>query len=730
MYVSLDKSGITFEISLYFAPRKLMCAAMQSQQMPLFISCPGDLEYLLSDELTSLGLAVTKTSPMGIYGDADLETIYRICLWSRVANRVQLILAVGQVRNADAVYEFSKTVEWEKIFSEEKTLAVEFHGQSDFIRNTMFGAQRVKDGIVDYFRTKGARPDVDKVKPNIRIHAHLHHNQLTLSLDLVGYSLHQRGYRQLAGGAPIKENVAAAMLIRAGWPDLAKQNYNLVDPFCGSGTILIEGALMATETAPGLLRNDQALVHWLGHQPDVWTKMREDAQKKRQPLSNKIFGFDNDADVLIIAENNAKKAGCDSINFNEQSIENFQTIPGQGLFIANPPFGERLDDPNTLIPLYQNIGKALYQHCQGWQAAILTSNTMLAQAIGLRVNKKYSIYNGAIKAKLYCYQLDETNRYKFNHEKKFSAHGEMLFNRLIKNKKHLAKWLKRTDTSCYRLYDADIPEYAFAIDVYNDWAHVQEYAPPLEIPAHKAEQRVLDMLQVLPEVLGIPADHIALKQRKRQKGKEQYQTFDNKNETITVTEGAAKLKVNLFDYIDTGLFLDHRLLRLMFSQNMQGKRFLNCFCYTGTASVHAALSGASTTNVDLSNTYLSWAEDNFRLNSLSLHDHHFIQADCLVWLEKCNERFDVIFLDPPSFSNSKRMTQILDIQRDHEELINNAMKLLNHEGVLYFSCNLKTFKLSESVQEKYKVKNITAKTLDEDFKNSTNIHHAFAIYLN
>lgn len=305
-----------------------------------------------------------------------------------------------------------------------------------------------------------------------------------------------------------------------------------------------------------------------------------------------------------------------------------------------------------------------------------------------------------------------------------------LSNRLKKNLKHLKKWSKRTGNTCYRLYDADLPDFAFAIDIYNDWAHIQEYAAPKFIDPALATVRREIMLSTLPAILDIPSEQCVLKTRQRQKGTQQYERQAKRRDVITVREGQAQLLVNLHDYLDTGLFLDHRPLRLRFSETLKGKRFLNCFCYTATASVHAALGGAQTTNVDLSNTYLQWGKDNFALNHINLAQHRFIQADCINWLAQCEDKFDVIFLDPPSFSNSKRMESILDIQRDHVQLIENGMRCLEDGGVLYFSNNFKKFRLDETVSSKYQVEDITRQTIDVDFKNAKKIHFCFKITKN
>lgn len=697
----------------------------------LFVSCPKGLEYVLEEELRHLGLIVARVSPQGVYGEATLTVLYQLCLWSRIANRIQLILFSGHVINEQALHKLCTEFHWQTVFSHDKTIAIEFHGASEQIRNTMFGAQVVKDGIVDHFRRlNGTRPSVDKENPQIRIHAHLKNDKLTVSFDLTGYSLHQRGYRVLAGAAPLKENVAAAMLVRAKWPELAAQGYALHDPFCGSGTLVIEAAMMAAHIAPGLIRHDQSLNYWTDHQNTLWEKLRTQALQQVKPVALTLLGSDNDPKAISAARVNAEQAGVAKlVQFTQAAMSEAKPEAEKGLLVCNPPYGERLGELNEWIPIYQQLGTALHQHYQGWQAAVLTSDPLLAKAIGLRAEKQYTLYNGPLACKIYCLNISAENQLKQPSQGQLTEQAQMLMNRLVKNYQHLKKWAKKNQISCYRLYDADLPEYAYAIDLYNDYAVLQEYAAPSSIPPHQAQRRSLDVMQVVPLALGLTSDKLVVKQRKQQKGTDQYQKLGQKRQTMTVTEGRAQLIVNLHDYLDTGLFLDHRPLRLRFAELAPGTRFLNCFCYTASASVHAALAGATTTNVDLSNTYLQWGEDNFRLNGIDLARHQFIQYDCREWLRITRDRFDVIFLDPPSFSNSKRMSDTLDIQRDHQSLIHAAMRLLNPDGVLYFSTNLRQFKLDEPLRQHYAVDDISSQTIDQDFKRNHKIHHCFKLVM-
>ncbi len=704
-------------------------------QAPLFVTCPKGIEGLLQDELTSLGATASKQTVGGVHCEATLEVMYQVCLWSRLANRVLLPLVSGHVRDTKDCYQLCTDYDWGAMFKPGSTLAVSFTGQSLFIRNTVYGAQLMKDAIVDSLRkTQNERCDIDTKNPDCRVTVRLHRGELTVFYDLSGHSLHQRGYRRQAGSAPIKENLACALLIRAGWPKMLVNHLPFIDPCCGSGTLLIEAAMMATDKAPGLDRFDFGFLHWQGHDPVLWQMLQQKAlERHEQAVEEKLpvfYGYDKDEEVLSFAQRNIKAAGFDGMISLEQRIikdftlpENCQETPG--LIIGNPPYGERLEDSTDLIPLYQELGVALSQQAIGWQAAVFTSDPMLAKSTGLRSHKQYPLLNGTIPCQLYLFDLKAENRSSLT---TVSARADMIFNRLKKNAKNLKTWRNKNNVEAYRVYDADIPEYACAIDVYQDWAVVQEYQAPPEIPLEKTQQRLRDVIQSIPIALEIPRENVVLKQRQRQKGKQQYQRRDDTQEQLIVNEGHAKFIVNCKDYLDTGLFLDHRLMRRHIFETAKGKELLNLFCYTGAVSVHAALGGALTTvNVDLSRTYLEWAKDNFRLNYITFSEHHFIQADCLEWLAECTYQFDIIFLDPPSFSNSKRMANTLDVQRDHVGLIKRCMSLLKPEGILYFSTNFRKFKMSLEIIAEFKVDDITAKTIDKDFARDAKIHRCFII---
>ncbi len=733
-----------------------------SDRYELFLTCPKGLEGLLAEEATGLGLEEMREQTSAIRGVADLQTAYRLCLWSRLANRVLLVLARFPMKDAEDLYHGVLNVDWRDHLLPTGSLAVEFSGQGSGIDNTHFGALKVKDAIVDKLRAaNGDRPSVDKLNPDMRVHLRLDRGEAVLSLDLSGHSLHQRGYRLQQGAAPLKENLAAAVLIRAGWPRIAAAGGALADPMCGVGTFLVEAAMIAADIAPNLKRERWGFSAWLGHVPALWQRLHAEAEERaaaglaKPPLW--IRGYEADPRLIQPGRNNVERAGLSNwIKIYQGELATFEPRPDQnqtGLVICNPPYGERLGDEASLLYLYQNLGERLRQACMNWEAAVFTGAPDLGKRMGIRSHKQYAFWNGALPCKLLLIKVlpeqfvtgerrtpeqrqvereqiasgEERAEPVVQEQARLSEGGQMFANRLQKNLKQLGKWARREGVDCYRLYDADMPEYAVAIDLYGDWVHVQEYAAPRSIDPEKAQSRLFDALAAIPQALGIDKSKVVVKRRERQSGTKQYGRQAAQGQFMEVNEGGVKLLVNLTDYLDTGLFLDHRPLRLRIQREAAGKRFLNLFCYTATATVHAAKGGArTTTSVDLSKTYLDWARRNLSLNGYS-DKNRLEQGDVMAWLEADRGEYDLIFIDPPTFSNSKRMEGVFDIQRDHVQLLDLAMTRLAPGGVLYFSNNFRKFILDEGLAARYGVEEISAKTLDPDFARNTKIHRAWRL---
>lgn len=730
-----------------------------SDVFELYLTCPKGLEGLLATEAADLGLTEVREHTAAVRGQATMETAYRLCLWSRLANRVLLVLKRFSMSNAEDLYHGVREVEWAEHLDPSGTLAVEFSGHGSGIDNTHFGALKVKDAIVDSLRgPDGQRPGIDKLNPDLRIHLRLDRGEAILSLDLSGHSLHQRGYRLQQGAAPLKENLAAAILVRAGWPRIAAEGGALADPMCGVGTFLVEAAMMAADLAPNLRRERWGFSGWLGHVPAVWRKVHDEASERaREGLARKpawIRGYEADPRLIQPARNNIERAGLSEwVKIYQGELATFDPRPDQnqkGLVVCNPPYGERLGDEASLVYLYQHLGERLRQACLNWQAAIFTAAPDLGKRMGIRSHKQYAFWNGALPCKLLL--LDVLPQQFVTGERRaatgpvseaeaaptpaaapvaaparLSEGAQMFANRLQKNLKQLGKWARREQVECYRVYDADMPEYAFAIDLYQGWVHVQEYAAPKSIDPQKAQTRLFDALAAIPVALDVDPQKVVLKRRERQSGTRQYERQATQGTFMEVTEAGARLLVNLTDYLDTGLFLDHRPMRLRIQREVTGKRFLNLFCYTGAATVHAAKGGArATTSVDLSRTYLDWARRNLALNGFS-ERHQLVQSDVMAWLEESREEYELIFIDPPTFSNSKRMEGVFDVQRDHVRLLDLAMARLAKGGVLYFSNNFRRFALDESVAARYSVEEISRDTIDPDFARNERIHRAWRI---
>lgn len=696
----------------------------------LFATAPRGLQDLLATELTSLGLDGVHAQRGGVTFEGDLEAAYRACLWSRIANRVLLPIAEFEAEDDHGLYRGAGTIDWSAHLGPDNTLAVDFTGIKAAISHSRFAAQRVKDAVVDQMREiSGGRPSVDVRQPDVRINVHMQRNQVTVAIDLSGESLHKRGYRETGVAAPLKENLAAAMLYRADWPEMAASGGAFTDPMCGSGTLAIEAAWMAADTAPGLLRTRFGFQHWRGHDDAAWKGLVDEALERQEAGLERlppIVGLDHDRQAIRLALANVERAGLSGRVHVERCEIASAAAPagtGRGLVATNPPYGERLGEQHELLPLYLRLGETLRSRFPGWRAMVLNG---AGCQIGLKPDKTWQFFNGPLECRLERFEISAES------DGPRPQPAEDLVNRLQKNERQLRKWRSREGVSCYRLYDADIPEYALAIDVYGgesgEWLHVQEYEPPGSVDAGKAQGRLRAALSAIPAATGVPPERMVFKVRRRQRGAEQYNRLSDQSRTLVVSEGHCWLEVNLTDYLDTGLFLDHRPVRRWLGENARGKRLLNLFCYTGAATVHAAVGeAASTTSVDLSKTYLAWLRRNLALNACDDRRHRTEHADAREWLAECRERYDLIFLDPPSFSNSKRMDGSLDIQRDHVALVENAMHCLAPGGILVFSTNLRSFRLDEGLLESFAVEDRSRWSIPKDFERHQRIHQCWFI---
>ncbi len=788
-------------------------------------TAPVGAASVLADELAQFGAHDIRERSHDVKFQGTLEVGYRACLWSRTATHVLLSLGSVDASTSANLFAALERIDWRDHLAAGATLACECSGGNESIRHTIYGSQLLKDAVCDNLRdATGERPNIKPERPDVLLHMHVEGATALVSVNFSGESLHRRGYRAEAGRAPLKENVAAAVLLRAGWPMVFKAGGWLLDPMCGSGTILIEAALIAADAAPALGRDYFGFQGWRGHDAALWERLCGEARERRaaRPPRRCILGSDADADAVRMALDNASRAGVPAwIHVEKRALSDvLRPASETGLVVTNPPYGERIGAQGGLPELYAELGQILRERFRGWQAAILTGNPPLARNLGVYAKRAHRVDNGTIECRLLRFDLEEASdqRPAAAVRADWSARpgAQMFANRLRKNVDRLERWAEAQHIECFRVYDADMPEYAFAIDLYGRegrHVYVQEYAAPKTVNPASARERRREVLAVLPEVLAVPVQRVHSRVRKPQKGSDQYEKrgtyrdadrVDERNKSDganpddgrghehydghgagsfesrvhdhngsrvkeqhgsgvngpnrsrgdehhdsksrgdehpdgpehlaarhVVGEAGLKFWVNFRDYLDTGLFLDHRITRGMLREWARDADFLNLFCYTGSATVYAAAGGArSTASVDLSSTYLEWARQNLLLNGFSGDEHELFRADCLQWVESqavWGPRFDLIFIDPPTFSNSKRMDGVLDVQRDHVGMIRRSMNLLRPGGRLVFSTNFTRFKLDAAALSDLWVEDISAQTIPEDFARHAKIHRCFVV---
>ncbi|WP_101676036.1 bifunctional 23S rRNA (guanine(2069)-N(7))-methyltransferase RlmK/23S rRNA (guanine(2445)-N(2))-methyltransferase RlmL [Alloalcanivorax mobilis] len=705
--------------------------------MEFVITCLPGLAPLLADELTELGMTVTEqgSAHVGIQGDE--QAAVGVCLWSRLAERVLLPLAKLDVPPEEAPEALAAAVDWQQLCAPGTPVHLSLdHGKG--VRG---------DSRISSKRLLRALPGMEVARREegaCTVRARLDESQAQLWLDLAGTPLHRRGYRLAGGRAPLRENLAAAVLRAGGW-HLESRAPVLLDPFCGSGTLLVEGVWMAAGVAPGALRRQYGFMAWRGCPRALWEPAMAAAAASLGRLSDSAVsaalpafkGFDADADTLKMAMHNAERASVrGAIHFERRELGALRQrdFAEQGLVATNPPWGERLDQQEQAAWLLAGLGQVLAEKARSWQAVVLGADVTALDRSGMDIQQQWRVRNGALinfirrsvpRPPVPRAPLRVSDAPGFE----LPEGAVPLLNRLRKNGKHLRRWLERDDIQTYRLYDRDLPEFNVAVDVYGDQALVQEFKAPSSIDEDKARQRRQWAVSAVRAALGVHREQVHLRTRERQKGSRQYQKLGGAqpSQYKVVREGEARLLVNLSDYLDTGLFLDHRPMRLRLGREAAGKRFLNLFAYTGAATVHALAGGARrAVTVDASRRYLDWAGCNLALNGFASEAHPLVRADTMAWLETCSEQFDLVFCDPPTFSNNKARNDFV-VQEHHGELIRRIMKRLEPGGVLYFSCNFRRFVMDQEIVRWYQVEDITASSIPEDFRRNSTIHHCYAI---
>ena len=713
------------------------------------VIAPPGLETALAEELRHLTGAAISDRPFGASAELPAALVYRILADSLIAARVYLPIGRGPAEHADQLYDLAAGIDWAEHLDVDASLSVSATGGNTSLRHTGYIATRIKDAVVDQFReAMGRRPDVDSEHPGLRIHCHVpRQGDTTLAIELSAGSLHRRGYRVDGGEAPLRENLAAGLLWRARWPQVAGPGAGLFDPMCGSGTFLIEAALALWGMPPAMRRRRLGSTAWRGHDPDARNGILEgpargwlDEPPARHAIS--LFGQDRDALQLAAAHANIEAAGLgEAIEIHHADSFDApcpQALEGidQGLLISNVPFGQRVASAGDEAD-WGRLCTRWVRCLPNWHWGILRGGET-EMTWPLRFDKRLTVIHGGAEAEFLRGQLSEKSLRQPSGPHALAARliaqgregersAEDFANRLKKNWKQRQSLLKQGDNAL-RVYDADLPDFKLAVDYYRTedgeaWLDIQEYQAPRQIDPQKARARLAAAVAAAVDTLDIDANCVVVRQRARQSGRQQYGRFGGEHIERVIRERDTRLLINLTDYLDVGLFIDHRLVRDRLTELARGRHLLNLFCYTASASVRTAVGGArATTSVDLSNTYLDWAERNFALNDIAVDGaHRLVRADVLRWLEQAAShaaRYDVIFLDPPSFSNSKAMEDDLDIQSDHPALIEACMRLLAPDGTLVFSNNRKGFTLNPRVENWFQPHDISRKTLPKDFSRT------------
>ncbi len=728
------------------------------------------LEAVVVRELEQLGYTPKITRPGRIEFEGDTRAICRANLWLRSADRVLVQLAKFAAPDFDALFDTVRSLPWEDWIAQDAAIPVRGRSHKSQLTSVPACQRTVKKAIVERLAERygsSLTPAVlSETGPPVPVEVAILEDEATISIDTTGNGLHRRGYRTLTGPAQLRETLAAALVQLSFW----KPDRPLIDPFCGTGTIVIEAVMLGRKMAPGRQR-EFAAEHWPSFPKLDWQSAREEADDLKLPnLQERPMGTDIDPEALKLARYHAEQAGvADDIHWQQRAFADLTSPRHYGCTIMNPPYGLRLGEDREIEALYRDFPKVL-RRLKSWSHYILSAKGDLEQLVGQQANRRRKLFNAQIACTYYQFHgprpprreniaaeenselvqtstdekiLESVDPLIKKQEKvavapafgglrvEASRQAEEFANRLRKLARHLRRWPTKRGITCYRIYERDIPEVPLVVDRYENALHIAEFERPHDRTVAEHADWLDLMVRTAAKVLETPRELVYLKHRARQRGDTQYDRVKNEKSVHQVKEDGLTFQVNLSDYLDTGLFLDHRITRKMVREAAEGKNFLNLFAYTGAFTVYAAAGGAvKTTTVDLSSNYLDWAQENLRLNNFSGSQHRLVRRDASEFLEKmtADERYDLAVVDPPTFSNSKRLENDWDVQRDHHLLLKQLIPCMAPGGVIYFSTNSRRFKLDESSLSGVAIREISRQTVPEDFRNKR-IHRCWRMTL-
>ena len=757
-------------------------------------TCAFGLEAVVRRELASLGYAGRITSPGRVAFSGDEAAICRTNLWLRCADRVLIQIASFPATDFDTLFETTRALPWDQWAGPDAALPVTGRSAKSQLSSVPACQRTVKKAIVQQLMAAHGVGALPETGPAYKVDIAMVADQATLTIDTSGPGLSKRGYRVRADAPPLKETLAAALVLLSFW----KGDRPLADPFCGTGTIPIEAAMLGCNLAPGRLRSFAAQ-QWPQLDPALWRAARDEADSLRgSSISEKIIGTDIDGGALQAARRSAESAGvADQIHFQTKPFERWTSNRQHGCLITQPPSLAHAADPRSLQAIYRSIPEVL-RHLPTWSHYILTDHPGFESLIGRTADRRRKLYLGRNECTFYQFHGPQrpaaagasasperrdaaTDAFAAAEEPSAAAgdatpaatdseaiaggesvaaaetvekplprrpdksrlpaafghlppkayeQAQLFRSRLLKRARHLRRWPTRQGITCFRLYERDIPEIPLVVDRYEDHLHLAEYERPHDRdPAQHGNWLDL-MAETAAQTLEVSPERVFFKRRGRQRGAEQHQRLAEQRYEIEVGEGGLRFIVNLSDYIDTGLFLDHRITRSMVREGSSGKDFLNLFAYTGAFTVYAAAGGAATTTtVDWSHAYLDWARRNLALNGFDGPAHRRVRSDAMEFLLRHPVRpsYDLAVVDPPTFSNSKRSDADWDVQRNYAPLLNHLLPLMKPGGVIYFSTNFRRFKFDPAAVPVSRVHEISSQTVPADFRNRR-IHRCWKIF--
>ena len=733
------------------------------------------LESIVARELKALGFDPknAESGPGRTYFTGGLDAVVKANIHLRCAGKVLIELASFPCEDFDVLFDAASAIPWEDWAPRNAKVVVEGRSVRSKITSVPALQRTVKKAIVNRLMNAYKTTTLPEDGALYTVEISLLKDHATITLDTTGRGLHRRGYRLMNVAAPLRETLAAGLVLLSNWEPGAP----LIDPFCASGTIPIEAAMIGRNIAPGLKRQFDAQ-SWPVFPPKLWIEARKEAQAAiLPPLEPKIIGTDIDAQALKFARQHAQLAGVENdIHFQQKDFADLTSQRHYGCVICNPPYGDRIGELTQLRPLYESM-PAVFSRLPDWSFYIITAWNDFEKVIGQEATRRRKLYNSRIECTYFQFVGPKRPPNRIWEEKSDEIEPEMpeeepldkidnsvteapaeqepvvtppkaspqpvfaglddyaqyqaeQFGKCLANRAHHLRKLPKRGITCYRLYDRDFPEVPLAIDFYEgEYLHIAEYERPDGRNVGRHKLWLDKMVETAVEVMGVEPRNAFLKRRQRMRGEAQYEKFAQKERVIDVHEGGLTFLCNMTDYLDTGLFLDHRITRDMVRKEAAGKRFLNLFCYTGAFSCYAAAGkAASVVSVDLSPNYLEWAEANMELNGFFAPEYpaDYVKADVMKFLSRVDDNsFDLCVCDPPTFSNSKSTEQDWDVQKCHVALLRLLAQKMSPGGVVYFSNNFRRFKLDEeALSDLYSIRDYTARTLPEDFRNK-HIHQCW-----